>query len=344
MASDKMTSRMALVRSSKESDRHYMARTEGGVARMKNLLVLVGLGCLLFALMKWGSSTLTGLGFALIGLVLLCVTFYRNKHTARPNVRSSVADALARQHTQSVQQLRPLGNVDAVCPNCNQRLEKKPSRKKKCPHCGQFMLVRTRPSDRQQVLVTEAQAEEIEEQWSIINGTHDAYLAEKERRAKERAHLAIRLGREPTQAEVRWSLLQKELDQYARERNSGDFRNAKLEMADILRREGKSTEALSLYLEVCYLDLNDLDDTRSITDKELLRELLPWNLNDATTELAPAVIDEVLQLMEQTGISTDTLQDIFFQRASALRSLFRLRLSPTTAWRRIREALRSGEG
>src|ERR1700733_3999817 len=75
-----------------------------------------------------------------------------------------------------------IGNIDAVCPNCNQRLDKKPGRKKKCPHCGRFIYVRTRPSDEKKVLVTEAQAERIEEQWFIVHGgTHEAFLLAKRR-------------------------------------------------------------------------------------------------------------------------------------------------------------------
>ncbi len=30
----------------------------------------------------------------------------------------------------------------AVCPYCSEQLEKKPARKKKCPHCGNYILVR----------------------------------------------------------------------------------------------------------------------------------------------------------------------------------------------------------
>lgn len=123
---------------------------------------------------------------------------------------------MPRQHASSRQRdFEPLGNVDAVCPHCNQALEKKPGRKKKCPYCGQFIYVRTRPSDEQQVLVTEAQAEEIEEQWSIVNGTHDAYLGEKGRFAEEKAKLARRFGREPSDKDVRWSQLNQELIEHA---------------------------------------------------------------------------------------------------------------------------------
>ena len=37
------------------------------------------------------------------------------------------------------------------------------------------------------VLVTDNQAELIEEQWSIVNGTHDEYLARKQKIEGERS-------------------------------------------------------------------------------------------------------------------------------------------------------------
>jgi uncharacterized Zn finger protein (UPF0148 family) len=112
---------------------------------------------------------------------------------------------------EGVSQFAPVGNVDAICPYCNQVLVKKPGRKKKCPFCGQFIYVRTRPSDKQHVLATETQVEQIEEQWSVVNGTHDTYLLVKrlfaEKLAEEKAKLANRYGREPSDNEVEVSLL-----------------------------------------------------------------------------------------------------------------------------------------
>jgi hypothetical protein len=66
--------------------------------------------------------------------------------------------------------LQKIGFVDAICPYCSSALEKKPGRKKKCPDCGNFIYVRTRPIDRERVLVTEAQIAEIERQWEIMSG------------------------------------------------------------------------------------------------------------------------------------------------------------------------------
>src|SRR3989442_5791851 len=40
-----------------------------------------------------------------------------------------------------------IGNTDAVCPNCSKLLDKIPGRKSKCPHCAEYIYVRTRPVD-----------------------------------------------------------------------------------------------------------------------------------------------------------------------------------------------------
>ncbi|OGN90711.1 MAG: hypothetical protein A2158_03860 [Chloroflexi bacterium RBG_13_46_14] len=63
-----------------------------------------------------------------------------------------------------------LGNTEPTCPYCSQSLVKMPGKKTKCPSCGKFMYVRTRPSDRKRVIVTEQDAAKIEEQWAIKNG------------------------------------------------------------------------------------------------------------------------------------------------------------------------------
>jgi len=56
--------------------------------------------------------------------------------------------------------------VTAQCPACQAALKKVPQRKTKCPACGQFMFVKTLPTTRARVLVTEARALAIEAEWS----------------------------------------------------------------------------------------------------------------------------------------------------------------------------------
>lgn len=45
-------------------------------------------------------------------------------------------------------------------------MAKMPTRKTKCPHCGQFMFVKASPGDPVKRLVTEEQAARIEQEWS----------------------------------------------------------------------------------------------------------------------------------------------------------------------------------
>ena len=50
------------------------------------------------------------------------------------------------------------------CPYCGYALAKFPQRKTKCKYCGNYIYVRTRPSDKQKILVKEENIEVIEEQ------------------------------------------------------------------------------------------------------------------------------------------------------------------------------------
>lgn len=54
---------------------------------------------------------------------------------------------------------------DVPCPYCNNILKQKPKRKKKCPFCGNYIYVRTSPSTREKILLTEEGIKENEEEW-----------------------------------------------------------------------------------------------------------------------------------------------------------------------------------
>lgn len=72
--------------------------------------------------------------------------------------------------------------IGTKCPYCNAPLNPVPQRKKKCPSCGKFIFVRTRPSDRQRVLVTEEGAKRIDEE--------ETAAIQKEMAANRQASLA----------------------------------------------------------------------------------------------------------------------------------------------------------
>jgi uncharacterized Zn finger protein (UPF0148 family) len=82
-----------------------------------------------------------------------------------------------------------IGNLDNTCPYCGSSLAERPKRKKKCPHCGNYIYVRTRPADRKKVLVTEEQAQEIEQQWEVYH--YERYADPEERKEFERTKKAL---------------------------------------------------------------------------------------------------------------------------------------------------------
>jgi DNA-directed RNA polymerase subunit RPC12/RpoP len=283
---------------------------------------------------------ISGIAMVIVAVALLIASLYRKR---KPNIRVAISPKFpfgtaSRTSSKQNQNLPAIGSVDPICPYCERPLEKKPSRKKKCFNCGEFIFVRTRPSDGQQVLVTKAQTEEIEEQWSIVNGTHDAYLAEKKQFAKEKARLTKRFGREPSNNDVRWSQLNQKLIEHAGQQNWGLFRNAKFEMAEILRKESKLEDALAMYLEVCYLDLNGPNNVGGITDQELLKQFPPWNPKDDSF-LAPGVIGRIVSIIEKTTINNATVRKLFDIRTVALRQSLRLPVSVDKAWQKIESAL-----
>ena len=53
------------------------------------------------------------------------------------------------------------------CPYCQSLLEKRPGRKKKCPHCENYIYVRRDPDLDEKVLATEEQVADIEERWLL---------------------------------------------------------------------------------------------------------------------------------------------------------------------------------
>ena len=56
-----------------------------------------------------------------------------------------------------------IGNSEPICPYCAVPLDKMPGRKRKCPSCGNYIYVRTRPADRKKVAVTQEGAAKIDE-------------------------------------------------------------------------------------------------------------------------------------------------------------------------------------
>jgi DNA-directed RNA polymerase subunit RPC12/RpoP len=243
---------------------------------------------------------------------------------------NSIKQAISGKHFEDI------GNVEPVCPNCGKAIESKPSRKKKCPECGKFMFVRTRPSDNKKVLVTEAQAEVIEEQWSINNGTHEAYLSEKKAFENEKASQTTRFGCVPSDNDVKWGLLNKQLTEQALSGDWGFYRNTKFQMAEILRKEEKLKSALYFYLDVFYLDLNGPNNMGGASP-ELLKKFPPFRPNEAM--IAPGIIKRILSTIKKLGVDSKETENLFKNMAKEQYSFIELPISIEKAWEAIETRL-----
>jgi DNA-directed RNA polymerase subunit M/transcription elongation factor TFIIS len=226
----------------------------------------------------------------------------------------------------------PMDQRKAECPHCGNGLTKVPGSRTKCPHCSQFMYVRTRSKDGARVVVTKAEAEKIEEEWSIVAGTHDQFVADKAEFEQQKEVLRGRFGgREPSDEDVRWGLLNKQGIEHAKNGDWGLYRNTRFEMGEAMRRRMEFKAALKHYLEVCYLDLNGPNNRGGITDSELLEKFPPFTPNKGAF-LAPGVIDLIRRIGRKLNLDKTEIKRLFLDVNSQVGTSLSLPLTAETCW------------
>jgi hypothetical protein len=266
------------------------------------------------------------------------------------NVEVSFGGGFGQQHAVDPKSLSQIGSLDSACPHCRHPLKPRPKRKKKCPKCGEYMFARTRPTDNEQILVTAAQAEQIEEQWAIVNGTHEEWIAERQRVERTRADLRRQLGRNPSESDLKWRLINEERVLHAKDNNWGLYRNSTFEMAELLRKDERPKDALVHYLEVCYLDLNGPKNIGDLAQwRQAMRglmEVLPehrnnpraleiWDPEDPTADLAIGVTAPAQDLAIELGLGHDQVEALFVERMLPIMRSLELPLSPQGAWQEL---------
>jgi len=230
--------------------------------------------------------------------------------------------------------MKPLGNVEPICPYCNKLLKKKPKQRSKCPHCGNYFRVRTRPQDRQQALVTEEQADEISKQYYIGYGRDPENWLREKRAVWDQ----------------QWGDLNKQSGEYAKNGQWGLYRNCRYAMGDVLQAEAsfiltglkcskeekhgikalsRMKQAIRVYLEVVLFDLNGANNNNEFKFRE--DRIQFW-------DIAPAVMDWIVELSTNLGIQRDDLREMFYEVADLYKS-FPFSLTTGMAWRRLEEAL-----
>ncbi len=231
--------------------------------------------------------------------------------------------------------LTAIGRLDNTCPSCGVVLSQRPSRKTKCPHCGDFIFVRTRPFDRQRVLVTEEQARVLEAEWLSFARVQIRPTLNQEEMERIRPLLAKKFGKPPSDSDVAWAYLNQKTLDYARHRQWGLYRNTRLSMAAVLEEKGKLEAALRHYLEVCYLDVNGPQNRGQVVTrgKSTVAPGCDFSLEDAF--LAPAIVDKIMEIILALKLDEHRVRDDFMHFAEPEFRGLRLPVTPKIAWDKL---------
>ena len=101
---------------------------------------------------------------------------------------------------------------------------------KKCSHCGNLIYVRTRPLDRQRVLVTESQASELAEQWSRTSSIDIRDHVERDEIERVQDAFRKKSGVKLSEGDAKLYIFNRELLEHTNNSDWGLYRNTKLSM------------------------------------------------------------------------------------------------------------------
>jgi DNA-directed RNA polymerase subunit RPC12/RpoP len=275
-------------------------------------ILLIVLGLLLFRLSAIACATLV-----LIGLFVLT---YGEK--TNPNC---------------TYELKKVGSEEPFCPSCGIAFKKIPQKKTKCQNCNEYVFVRTRPIDNKRVFLLQRDLEVLEEQWAIKQGNVEEYLAAKAEYEHEREALSRRFGKPASDSDVEWSLCNKRIIEHAKAHNWGLYRNVKFSMAEFLRKEKRSKDALMLYLEVAYIDLNGPCNRGHLASPELSLQFPEWDLQFAL--LAPGVMAAIAKMLDECDIDISDLEEDFSEMARRTNRSLKLPVPEMEAWLAIKKEL-----
>lgn len=110
-------------------------------------------------------------------------------------------------------------------------------------------------------------------------------------------------------------------------------------MGESLQREMRFGEAIKMYLEVCYLDLNGPNNMGGMTDPEIMREFPPFDPKRFSF-LAPGVIGIVCALRDKLNIDKASLKKLFIEVNSIVEKKMKLPLSLEKCWVELEEEIK----
>jgi hypothetical protein len=225
-----------------------------------------------------------------------------------------------------------------VCPSCRAQITGTPRNGDLCPRCGSRYYLRKKPNSPTLFLLSAAQAAAFDQ-----NAPHPAAPAapaqgvQNGRARTPRPRNALGIDKRRFNwvwvhgtAEGQWRQLKRSLTLHARDGNWLLYRNARFEMAEVRRKQDRLREALELYLEVWYLDLNGPRDCWGVSGVRRIYEDAPFQPADGLT--TPVVARWVNRIAERLYVDVLQLEREFGQIATRLYQSMHLPVTPRDAW------------
>lgn len=222
-----------------------------------------------------------------------------------------------------------------LCPYCNHKFDKELTRKRKCPKCQNTFLIRTHFKTKQKLVLTEVQLELFEkekEKYYEQKWIEDFFIKHGTTLEKEEKNSSSSYP-----YDIAWGLLNRISMENASTMSWGLFRNCRMDMAELLKKEGKTKKSLLFYLEVCYYDINGA--TNTTTNPELLKEYPPFRPKDFGF-LAPGIMDYVESLTNELNLNIEEIQAMFIAHNNhSYKNNNLIPLSPEKAWNTFEKEL-----
>jgi len=227
-----------------------------------------------------------------------------------------------------------LSQEEAKCPYCLEKLEKPPTRKRKCPHCKETMYGRTLPVIKRKVVVTEKQRNKVD-QYNLIVSELEMYGNDYIKKYREiKNDLKSKWGFEPEDRDVFWQLINKYRINMASSKAWGLYRNATHRMAEFLALEGKLESSLDLYIEVHYIDTNGAGNSGQFHNDETTSE---YNFSD----LAPALVAKTLDIKEQLNLTDEEFKDRYIKISSITKQSLQFPIESKKSWFKFEKEMKS---
>ncbi|MHC3130322.1 MAG: hypothetical protein IBV52_09640 [Candidatus Bathyarchaeota archaeon] len=183
--------------------------------------------------------------------------------------------------------------IDTKCPYCNASLYPVPTRKKKCPSCGEFIYVRTRPSDRQRILVTDEEAKSLDALERLGVSQKEYQNTEKE--------LSKKFKTAPSQGDIVWAILNERLLSAMKKNDWQQMKMLYWEQARLLYEQGK--EFLRLQQEAARCELRNYQSSGVVKKVEIL------TAGDQSCEKCNALNSKVFTIKQALEIMPIPVED-----------------------------------